>query len=73
MPANGRASRGDGKCNREETADGPARGTGKGETVVQETTASLATADGMANPTRSKAKQGRGAARANDRKVESPG
>jgi hypothetical protein len=34
VPANGRASRGDGKCNREETADDRSSGTGKGETVV---------------------------------------
>jgi len=33
VPGNARAPQGDGKCNREQTADGRASGTGKGETV----------------------------------------
>ena len=34
MLANGQAGRPDGKCNREQTADGRYGVTGKGETVV---------------------------------------
>src|SRR5690606_8423275 len=33
VPGNAWAARADGKCNREQTADGPSRGSGKGETV----------------------------------------
>src|SRR5690606_32055662 len=33
VPGNAWAARADGKCNREQTADGRASGTGKGETV----------------------------------------
>src|SRR5690606_41458254 len=47
VPGNAWAARADGKCNREQTADGPAparvKGSGKGETVREERTASLAT------------------------------
>src|SRR5690606_29651309 len=39
VPGNTWAARADGQCNRKQTADGPARGSGKGEMVRQERTA----------------------------------
>ena len=48
-----------GKCHREKTADGlrgSLAGTGKGETVVQETTSGSGDRAGSANPNWSKAK-----------------
>ena len=43
VPGNAWAARADGKCNREQTAERPARVRGKGETVRYERTTSLAT------------------------------
>ena len=60
MLGNPQAGRPDGKWNREQTADGRVSGTGKGETVVQETTSAAGDRGGSPNPTGSKAEQGPG-------------